>query len=47
VKYLADALAAMKTPQVALEFENAQSPAVFRPVGADGYVHVIMPMAVR
>lgn len=45
--YLADALAAITTPQVALELTTPQAPAVFRPVGADGYVHLIMPMMVR
>jgi len=47
VKYLADALAAMKTAQVALETQTASSPGVFKPVGTDGYIHVIMPMSIR
>ncbi len=47
VKYLADAIAAIKTPQVALETQTAQNPAVFRPVGTEGYVHIVMPMTVR
>ncbi|HMO57427.1 MAG TPA: DNA polymerase III subunit beta [Roseiflexaceae bacterium] len=47
VKFLADAIAAIKTPQIALETQAAQNPAVFKPVGADGYVHVVMPMTVR
>ncbi|NJN17868.1 MAG: DNA polymerase III subunit beta [Oscillochloris sp.] len=47
VKYLAEALAAMKTAQVALETQSAQSPGVFKPVGQDGYVHIIMPMSLR
>lgn len=47
VKFLADAVAAIPTPQVALETQTAQNPAVFRPVGADGYIHIVMPMTVR
>jgi DNA polymerase III subunit beta len=47
VKYLADALSAIKTAQVALETQSTQSPGVFKPVGQDGYVHIIMPMSIR
>jgi len=47
VRFLADAIAAIPTPQVALETQTAQNPAVFRPVGADGYIHIVMPMTVR
>jgi DNA polymerase-3 subunit beta len=47
VKYLADALAAMKTPQVAMETQTPRSPGVFKPVGQEGYVHLVMPMTVR
>ncbi|MCU0490727.1 MAG: DNA polymerase III subunit beta [Chloroflexaceae bacterium] len=47
VKYLSEALAAIKTPQVALETQTPQSPGVFKPVGQDGYVHIIMPMSIR
>jgi DNA polymerase-3 subunit beta len=47
VKYLADALSAIKTAQVALETQSSQSPGVFKPVGQDGYVHIIMPMSIR
>jgi DNA polymerase III subunit beta len=47
VKFLADALNAIKTPQVAVETQTAQNPAVFRPVGSEGYVHIVMPMTVR
>ncbi len=35
------------TPQVAFEMVTAQTPGVLRPVGQNGYVHVIMPMALR
>jgi DNA polymerase-3 subunit beta len=47
VKFLAEAIGAIQTAQVALETQTAQSPAVFRPVGTEGYVHVVMPMTVR
>lgn len=47
VKYLAEALAAIKTAQIALETQTPQSPGVFKPVGQDGYIHIIMPMSIR
>jgi DNA polymerase-3 subunit beta len=47
VKYLGEALAVIGTPQVALEMVTAQAPGVLRPVGQNGYIHVIMPMALR
>ena len=47
VKFLAEAIGAIKTPQVALETQTQQNPAVFKPVGAEGYVHIVMPMTVR
>jgi DNA polymerase III subunit beta len=48
VGYVADVLHAISTPQLALELQHAQSPAVFKPVGAaDNYVCVIMPMHAR
>jgi DNA polymerase III subunit beta len=47
VKYLAEALNAIKTAQVAIETQTAQSPGVLKPVGQEGYVHIIMPMSIR
>jgi DNA polymerase-3 subunit beta len=47
VKFLSDAIAAIPTPQIALETQSPQHPAVFKPVGADGYIHIVMPMTVR
>jgi DNA polymerase-3 subunit beta len=47
VGYIADVLHAITTSHLALELQNAQSPAVFKPIGADDYVCVIMPMHVR
>jgi len=47
VGYVVDALQAITTPQLALELQTVQSPAVFKPVGASDYVCVIMPMHLR
>ncbi len=47
VKYLQDAINAIKTAQVSIETKTEQNPAVFRPVGVDGYIHIVMPMMVR
>ena len=45
-KYLLDVLGVLGTGQVALEVTSPSSPGVLKPVGDDGYVHVIMPMHV-
>ncbi|NTU83028.1 MAG: DNA polymerase III subunit beta [Chloroflexales bacterium] len=47
VKYLAELLSSVKSAQIALETQTPQSPGVFKPVGQDGYVHIIMPMSIR
>ncbi|GIV89609.1 MAG: DNA polymerase III subunit beta [Chloroflexus sp.] len=47
VKFLADAIAAVGSNQIAFEMQSAQSPAVFKPVGHDGYIHIVMPMSMR
>jgi DNA polymerase-3 subunit beta len=47
VKYLADVLAVIGTPEVALEASSATKPGVVRPVGADDYTYVIMPMHIN
>ncbi|GAC1385996.1 MAG: DNA polymerase III subunit beta [Herpetosiphon sp.] len=47
VKYIAEALNALPTSQVALETQNASSPGVLRPVGDDSLLVLIMPMTVR
>jgi DNA polymerase-3 subunit beta len=47
VKYLTEALNVMGTSQVALETQGTQNPGVFKPVGQEEYVHVIMPMTMR
>lgn len=46
-KYLIDVLGVLKEPKVALETTNPSSPGVIRPVGADNYIHVVMPMFVQ
>jgi DNA polymerase-3 subunit beta len=47
VKYLAEVLGVIKTAQIAVESQSSQSPGVFKPVGQDGYIHIIMPMSIR
>jgi len=46
-KYLSDVLGALREDRVVLETSSPSSPGVFRPVGVDNYVHVIMPMFVQ
>ncbi len=44
VKYLADVLSVIDTPEVAIEVIGATKPGVIRPVGVADYTYVIMPM---
>ena len=44
VKYLADVLATIGTPEVVLEATSATKPGVLKPVGAGDCTYVIMPM---
>jgi DNA polymerase-3 subunit beta len=46
-KYLQDVLGVLDCSQVALETTGPSSPGVIRPIGADDYVHVVMPMFVQ
>jgi len=46
-KYLQDYLQALGGGRVALEMSGPSKQGVFRPVGDDGYVHVVMPMFVQ
>jgi DNA polymerase-3 subunit beta len=46
-KYLIDVLRVLHENQVALEMTNPSSPGLVRPVGADNYTHVVMPMFVQ
>ncbi len=43
-RYLADVLANISANQVALELNGPLSPGVFKPIGDDHYVHVVMPV---
>ena len=45
VKYLADVLSVLDTPEVALEVTSAGRPGVIKPVGSADYTYVIMPMS--
>ena len=47
VKYLADVLAVIDTPEVALEANAPTRPGVVRPVGSADYTYVIMPMHIN
>ncbi|MGH2541371.1 MAG: DNA polymerase III subunit beta, partial [Ardenticatenaceae bacterium] len=44
VKYMAQVLGVLDTPQVALETTKPSEPGVIKPVGKDDFVHIIMPM---
>ncbi len=45
VKYLAEVLAVLDTPEVAIEVTSASRPGVVRPVSSTDYTYVIMPMS--
>ena len=44
VRYLREVLDMVGTPNVALETTAAAAPGLIRPMGDDGFLHVIMPM---
>jgi DNA polymerase-3 subunit beta len=46
-RYLQDVLQVLGGGQVRLESTGPSNPGVFRPVGRENYVHVIMPMFVQ
>jgi DNA polymerase-3 subunit beta len=46
-RYLQDVLAVLERGQVALETTSSSSPGVFKPIGSEDYVHVVMPMFVQ
>jgi DNA polymerase-3 subunit beta len=46
-KYLIDVLSIIDSPQLALETSTSSSPGVFRPIGDDNFIHVIMPMHIQ
>jgi len=43
-KYLADVLTNVTADQFALELQGPLAPGVFKPIGDDRYVHVVMPV---
>jgi DNA polymerase-3 subunit beta len=43
-RYLTDILNVLHAPQVAIETAGSSSPGVFKAVGRDDFIHVIMPM---
>jgi DNA polymerase-3 subunit beta len=47
IKYLNDVLAVIDTPEVVFELNTAQTPGVVKPLGADNYTYVIMPLYSR
>jgi DNA polymerase-3 subunit beta len=47
VRFLQDTLNAIPTAQVAFEMQTPSSPGVFRPVGGDNLLIIVMPMSVR
>ena len=46
-KYLLDVLSVLEKGEVVLETTTPSSPGVFKPIGSDSYVHVVMPMFVQ
>ncbi len=46
-KYLQDYLQVLESGRVALEMSGDTKQGVFRPVGDESYVHVVMPMFVQ
>lgn len=46
IRYLREALEVIKTPNVLLETNAANTPGLLRPVGDDSFQHIIMPMNV-
>ena len=47
VKYLAEVLSVLDTPEVALEVTSAARPGVIKPISSADYTYVIMPMSTR
>jgi len=46
-RYLSEILTVLDKGQIALETTTPSSPGVIRPVGSEGYLHVVMPMFVQ
>lgn len=47
VRFMIDVLSVMESAQVVLETSSPGRPGVFRPLGSEEFVHVIMPMHIR
>jgi DNA polymerase III subunit beta len=47
VTFLADAIDAIPTAQIAIETQTPEMPAVFKPVDGAGATQIVMPMTVR
>jgi DNA polymerase III subunit beta len=47
VHYLMDMVSACKAPQVAIELQTSNHPAVIKPVGTDNYLAIVMPLNKR
>ena len=47
VRFLREVLEVIKTPNVVLETNAANSPAMLRPVGDESFQHIIMPMNIQ
>lgn len=47
VKYLADALSTIDTPEVVLSLNSNQSPGMMQPQGNTDYLHILMPLYSR
>jgi DNA polymerase III subunit beta len=45
-RYLTDVLSVLRSPQITIETSSGASPGVFKAVGRDDFIHVIMPMHV-
>jgi len=45
--FLADGIAAIATPQIAIHYTTAQQPIVLKGIGDETYTHVAMPMTVK
>lgn len=44
VRFLREVLEVIKTPSVAIETNQNNTPAIIKPIGSEDFVHVIMPM---
>jgi DNA polymerase-3 subunit beta len=45
-RYLTDVLSVAKSTEIAIEMTSPNAAGVFRPVGDESFVHVVMPMVI-